>query len=125
MIGLEGEAVALLEALHFVDANRWDWIVFESDSFTLVQALSSSGHGDSGFYVIVSSIIYQLSLHSNFKVKSVRRQANMAAHTLTRTTCFWTNHRIFGSYLSCIEYWLINDNSQICFGKKKCLDFSF
>jgi len=41
MTVLEGEAVALLEALHFADANRWDRVDFESDSSTLVQALSS------------------------------------------------------------------------------------
>jgi len=87
MTVLEREAVALLEALHFADANRWEGVVFESDSSTLVQALSSLGHGDSEFYVIVSSIIYQLYLHSNFEVRFVRRQANMVAHTLVRTTC--------------------------------------
>jgi len=84
-----------------------------------VQALSSLGHGDSEFCVIVSSIIYQLSLHFNVEVKFVRRQANMVAHTLTRATCSWDSHRIFYSYHSCIEHWLINDNSQFCFGKKK------
>jgi hypothetical protein len=84
---LEGEAVALLEAFHFANVNRWDRVVFESDSSTLVQALSSPCQGDSEFYVIVSSIIYQLSLHSNFEVKFVRRQANMVAHSLVRATC--------------------------------------
>jgi len=111
MTVLEGEAVALLEALHFADANRWDRVVFESDSSTLVQALSSPGHGDSEFYDIVSSISYQLSLHSNFKVKFVRRQTNMVAHTLDRAACSWVSHRIFYSYPSCIEHWLINNNS--------------
>lgn len=85
----------MLEALYFADANKWDPIIFESDSSTLVQALSSPGHGNSEFYAIVSSIIYQLSLHSNFDVKFVRRQANTVAHTLTRTTCSWASHRIF------------------------------
>ena len=111
MTVLEGEAIALLEALHFVDANRWDMVVFESDLSTLEQALSSPGHGDSEFYAIVSSINYQLSLHSNFKVKFIRRQANMAAHTLARAACSWASHRIFYSYPSCIEHYLINDNS--------------
>ena len=111
MTVLEGEAVALLEALHFADANIWDRVVFESDSSTLVQALSSPCKGDSEFYAIVSSIIYQLSLHSNFEVKFVRRQANMAAHSLARAACSWASHRIFYSYPSCIEHWLINDNS--------------
>ena len=60
-------------ALHFADANRWDQVVFEFDSSTLVQALSSPGYGDSEFYTVVSSIIYQLYLHSNFEVKFVRR----------------------------------------------------
>jgi hypothetical protein len=108
---LKGEALALLDASHFAEGNRWDRVVFESDSATLVQALSSSGHGDSEFYAIVSSIIYQLSLHSNFMVKFVRRQANMVAHTLAMTACSWASHRIFYSYPSCIEHWLINDNS--------------
>ena len=84
MTGLKGEAVALREALPFADANRWDRIVIESDSSTLVQALSSTGHGDSEFYAIVCSINYQLSLHFNFKVKFIRRQVNMVAHTLAR-----------------------------------------
>jgi len=111
MTVLEGEAVALLEALHFVDANRLDRVVFESDSSTLVQSLSSSGHGYSKFYAIVYSTIYQLSLHSNFEVKFVRRQTNMFVHTLARTTCSRANHHIFYFYPSCIEHWLINNNS--------------
>ena len=47
MTVLEGKAVALLDAIHFADMNRWDQVVFESDFATLVQALSSPGHGDS------------------------------------------------------------------------------
>ena len=90
--------------------NRCDRIVFESDSATLVQTLLYSGHGDLEFYAIVFNIIYQLSLHSNFKVKFVRRQANMVAHTLARGACSWANHRIFYSYSSCVEHWMINDS---------------
>jgi len=111
MTVLEGEAVALLDAIHFANVNRWNRIVFESDSATLVQALSSPGHGDSEFYAIVSSIIFQLSLHSNFEVRFVRRQANMVAHTLASASCSWASHCIFYSYPSCVEYWLINDNN--------------
>jgi len=111
MTVLEGEAVALLEALHFGDANRWDRDVFESDSSTLVQALLSPSHGDLKFYVIVSSIIYHLSLHSNFEVKFVRRQASMVAHTFARAAYSWASHCIFDSYPSCSEHWLMNDNS--------------
>jgi len=108
---LEGEAVALLDAIHFADVNGWNRVVFESNSSTLVQALSSPDHGDSEFYPIVSSIIYQLSLHSNFEVKYVRRQANIVAHILARVARSWASQRIFYFYPSCIEYMLINDNS--------------
>jgi len=108
---LDGEAIALLDAIHFADVNRWDRVVFESYSATLVQALSSPGHGDLKFYVIVSSIIYQLFSHFNFKVKFVKRQSNMVAHDLARTTCSWVSHHIFDFYPSYIEHWMINDNS--------------
>jgi len=84
MTVLEREAVVLLDVIHFADVNRWDQVVFESDSATLMQVLSSPGHGDSEFYAIVSSIIYQLSLHSNSEVKFVRRQTNLIVHTLAR-----------------------------------------
>jgi len=47
MTVLEGEAVALLDVIHFADVNRWDRVVFESDSASLVHTLSSPGHGDS------------------------------------------------------------------------------
>ena len=111
MTVLERKAVDLLDAIHFADVNRWDRVVFESDSATLVQALSSPDHGDSEFYAIIFIIIYQLSLHSNFEVKFFRRQASVVAHTLIRAACFWTNHCIFYSYPFCIEHRLINDNN--------------
>jgi len=57
MTVLDWETVALLDAIHFTDVNKWDQFVFESDSSTIVHALSSRGHGDSEFYAIVSSII--------------------------------------------------------------------
>ena len=63
-----------------------------------MQALSSPGHDESEFHAIVSSIIYQLSLHSNFEVKFVRRQANMVAHTLARAAC-----SLAGLYLGDLE----------------------
>jgi len=47
MTVLEKDAVALLDVIHFVDVNRWDRVVFESDSATLMQALSSPDLGDS------------------------------------------------------------------------------
>ncbi|AES78926.1 hypothetical protein MTR_7g051110 [Medicago truncatula] len=78
MTVLEGEEVALLKALHFTNANRWNRVVFESDSCKL----------------------YRLWV----MVKFVMRQATMVAHTLGRTACYWASHRIFYFYPSCIEH---------------------
>ena len=60
MTVLEGEAVALLEALHFADANRRDRVVLETDSSTLVQALSFPGYDvwNSTLLFLVLFIIY-------------------------------------------------------------------
>jgi len=102
MTVLVGEAATLLDVIHFADVNRRDRVVFESDSATLVQALSSPCHGDSELYAIVSSIIYELSLHFNFEVKLVRRQTNMIAQTLVRAVYSWASRHIFVSYPSCI-----------------------
>jgi len=41
MTVLEGEAEALLDAIHFANGNKWNWVVFESDLATPMQALSS------------------------------------------------------------------------------------
>jgi hypothetical protein len=109
MTVLEGEAVTLLDSIHFADVNGWDrvvfesdsavngWdrVVFESDSATVVQALSSPGHGDSESMLLFLVLFIKLSLHSNFEVKFVKRQTNMIAHTLTKAVCYWASRRIF------------------------------
>jgi ribonuclease HI len=109
MTVLEREALALLEAIRFAEQQGWDKVIFESDSATLVTALSSLRRGNSEFQAIVSCIVTSLALHSNFKVKFIRRQANMVAHTLARATCSWASHRIFELYPLCIEQHLSND----------------
>jgi len=35
----------------------------------------------------------------------------MVAHTLARAVCSWVSRRIFYSYPSRIEHWLINNNN--------------
>jgi hypothetical protein len=111
MTVLEGEAMTLLDAIKLDADSGWNRVIFESESSILVQSLSSHCYGESEFYAIVSSIIAQLSLHSNFKVNFIRRQANTVAHTLARVACSWASHRIFYVYHSCIEHCLINDIS--------------
>jgi hypothetical protein len=81
---LEGEAMALLEAIMFVSSKGWHNVIFESDSYTLVNSLSSQCNIVSEFYMLLSVINDKLSLHSNFEVKFIQRQANMVAHSLAK-----------------------------------------
>jgi len=92
-------------------ANDKDWhrVIFESDSNTLVDCISSPTRGRSKFHALVSLIKSILVLHPDFEVKFVRRQANMAAHTLVGAACSWASHRVFEICPPCIDTILSND----------------
>jgi len=70
---LEGEAMAVLEAIRFVSSKGWHNVIFESDSCNLVNSLSSQCSGVSEFYILLSVINDQLFIHSNFRLKFIRR----------------------------------------------------
>jgi ribonuclease HI len=108
---LEGEALALLEAIRLAVHHGWDHVAFESDSNTLVHSIAANNTGNSEFSDIVSSIKNMLSLLSNFEVKFVRRQANMVAHALARAAISWASHRFFDIVPPCIERLM---NNEIC-----------
>lgn len=108
---LEGEVMALLEAIRFVSSKGWHNVIFESDSCTLVNSLLSQRRGVSEFCMLLSVINYQLSLHSNFEVTFIRRQANMVAHSLARAANSWTSHHVLEFSPFCIESFFINDMS--------------
>jgi len=74
-----------------------------------VDCISSPTRGKSEFHALVPLIKRILILHSNFEVKFVRRQTNMATHTLARAACSWTSHRIFEICPPCIDSILSND----------------
>jgi len=103
--------MALQEAIQVAIAKGWDKVVFETDSCTLVGQISDRSSGISEFSVIVSSIKFMLALFFNFEVKFVRRQVNMAAHLIARTTCSWLSRHVFEICPTCIESFLINDIS--------------
>lgn len=111
MTVLEGEAMALLEVIQFAEQNGWEKVVFESDSATVVNALSSHRRSDFEFQAIISCIVAKLVLHSNFKLKFIRRQANMVARTLARAAYSSASRRVFEFYPPCIEQYVINDIS--------------
>jgi len=57
MTVLEGEAMALLEAIQFAEHQGWDKVIFESHSATLANALSTHRRGNSEFHAIVTCIV--------------------------------------------------------------------
>ncbi|XP_058746907.1 uncharacterized protein LOC131619884 [Vicia villosa] len=81
---LEAEALALKEAIQGVITLHISHVIFESDSQLLVHGLKSNSCGNSEFNVIIDSIKLLLLDFPNFKVKFVKRPANLVAHTLSK-----------------------------------------
>lgn len=62
----------------------------------LVNSPLSQRSGVSEIYMLLSVINNQPSLHSNFEVKFIRRQADIVAHSLARAAGSWASHHVFG-----------------------------
>jgi ribonuclease HI len=108
---LEGEALALVEAMEEVIQRGLPFVIFESDSKLVVDAIRSRQSGVSEFSLLISHIQSLLRLHNYFEVKYVRRQANKVAHYLARTAFSMSRRRVFDSVPPCIETYL---NNEIC-----------
>jgi ribonuclease HI len=108
---IEGEALALMEAMKEVIQRGFHFVIFESDSKIVVDAIHSRQSGVSEFSLLISSIQSLLSLHNYFEVKYVRRQANKVAHYLARAAFSMSRRHVFDSVPPCIETYL---NNEIC-----------
>jgi ribonuclease HI len=108
---IEGEALAMKEAISEAIQRGFTHVIFESDSQIFIDAISSGQQGHSTFSLLISNIRSLLSLVSNFEVKFVKRQTNMVAHTLARATYSRPRHCTFESIPSCIESYLHNEVS--------------
>jgi ribonuclease HI len=76
---LEGESLALLEALRALEQRGITHVVIETDSKSIVDALHHLNGGYSEFSFIISQINNILRCNPNFEVKFIKRQANMVA----------------------------------------------
>ncbi|KAK2454714.1 hypothetical protein QL285_002249 [Trifolium repens] len=85
---VEGDAIAILEAIHEATYRGWSNIVFESDSKVVVDPILANQHGISALSNIISSIKLLLQCDSNFEIKFTKRQANITAHIIARTVIF-------------------------------------
>ncbi|GAU16129.1 hypothetical protein TSUD_339990 [Trifolium subterraneum] len=106
---LEGEAMALKEALEEMMQKGLSYVIFESDSKVVVDAIHSRQVGLSEFSILISHIKSLLLLNNNFEVKFVKRQANMVAHSLARAAYSMSGRRLFESIPRCIDNYLINE----------------
>ncbi|XP_045790350.1 uncharacterized protein LOC123885137 isoform X2 [Trifolium pratense] len=108
---VEGEAMAILEAMRQATSRGWSNIVFESDSKVVVDAIQANHHGIAELSSIILSIKLLLQCNSNFEIKFTKRQANMAAHTLARAAISWSSRMFFHYVPRCIEPFIINEMS--------------
>jgi ribonuclease HI len=72
---LEGEAMALKEVIYEVKQRGFSHVMFESDSKSVVDVITSSHFRSSEFSTIISHVKSLLLLCPNFEVKFVKRQA--------------------------------------------------
>jgi ribonuclease HI len=106
---VEGESIALLEALKVMRQRGISQVIFETDSKSVVDAIHHFHGGSSEFSVIISNINNILSCNPNFMVKFIRRQANMVAHTLARAAISWSSRCTFETLPICITRLLNNE----------------
>jgi ribonuclease HI len=106
---VEGESIALLEALKVMGQRGYSHVIFETDSKNVVDAIYHFRGGVSEFSSFVSNINSLLSCNQNFMVKFVKRQANMVAHTLARAAISWSRRCTFETLPLCITPLLNNE----------------
>jgi ribonuclease HI len=106
---MEGESIALIKAVHAMEQQGISRVIFESDSKSVVDAISHLRGGSSEFSILISLINNLLSCNPNFVVKFIKRQANMVAHTLARAAISWSCCRTFETLPLCISTLLINE----------------
>jgi ribonuclease HI len=99
---LEGESLALLEALRVLEQRGITHVVIESDSKSVVEAICHLRGDYSEFSFIISQINNILRCNPNFEVKFVKRQTNMVSHTLVRAAISWYRPCTFDSLPPCI-----------------------
>jgi ribonuclease HI len=102
---VEGEAIALTEALKVVEQKGISQVIFETDSKSVVDAIHRPHCGSSEFSFIITSINNILSCNPNFKVEFIKRRANMVA----RAAIFWPRRCTFETLPNCIAMLLHNE----------------
>jgi ribonuclease HI len=106
---IEGEAIALLEAMKAMEQRRISNVIFETDAKSVVDATQHFHGGNLEFSLLISHIYNYLVCDQNFVVKFIKRQANMVAHSLARAAISWASCCTFETLPTCISSTLINE----------------
>ncbi|XP_074328402.1 uncharacterized protein LOC141666310 [Apium graveolens] len=78
------EAIAVKEALSWIDQKRWLPVILESDCLVVVQAIRSAAPMRSRFGEVISKCRNLVRRLNNIQLLFVKRSANMVAHQLAR-----------------------------------------
>jgi ribonuclease HI len=116
---IEGEAMALLEAMRTMEQNGITHVIFESDSKNVVEAIHSLRMGISEFSSIICNIRNVLALNPNFVVKFIKRQTNMVAHKLARAAIVWASRYVVDVLPLCITSLVNYEMIKFLFVKNK------
>jgi ribonuclease HI len=92
---VEGESIAILEAMKVIEQRGISNVIFETDSKSTVDAIQALRGGTSEFSSLICHIQNVLLCNPNFMVKFIKRQTNMVAHTLARAAIAWASRCIF------------------------------
>ncbi|KAK2388665.1 Ribonuclease H superfamily protein [Trifolium repens] len=106
---IEGEALALFEAMKAMEQRGFTHVIFETDSKSVVDAIHNIHGGTSEFSSLISNVNRILLSKPNFVVKFIKRQANMVAHTLARAAISWSRCCTFETQPLCITTYLNNE----------------
>ncbi|PNX71244.1 ribonuclease H, partial [Trifolium pratense] len=106
---MEGESIALIKALETLSQRGISKVIFETDSKSVVDAVHRLHSGSSEFSLLISHINKIMLCNPNFKVKFIKRQANMVAHTLARAAISWPRRCYFETLPICIASFLNNE----------------
>jgi hypothetical protein len=85
---LEGESIALFEVIKVMEQRGISNFSFETNSKSMVDAIHHFRNGSSEFSFHIWHINNILFCNPNFKVKFIKRQANMVAYSLVRMAIF-------------------------------------
>jgi hypothetical protein len=95
-----------VDAMKEANPRSLDMIQFESDSHEAIR----TRHNDISYFNLIVADITKIMLSwVNFEVKFIRRQANMVAHALVRTTNSWASFHKIEIVSLYIERLLVNE----------------